>query len=605
MGARARRPDNATLPIRIAGGAASFGIGFANLSGVFNFLTKITGARRAARGAFYYICLGAVAGCSKGPVAEPVVPPAASKPIVSNPSQSAPATRPAELPDTLSNIPDLPELYDADTQNLLPRLAEKLATGSLEGKNFALQQLGAAGEEGALEVMRVLERVVDQSVYFGTIANCCQTLALTKTKNPRAVELLIRALKLESGTARVESAKALGALGDPAALPALQTAFATSDIAVRKVVISAIANINSPNADAALADIAKSDSTAIGFRQAAVANLVLRPIATAEKHLRECLQLPERMGDVALIALAPTGDPQIIQKVRAIAMDPTSLLCGAASMMLAKLQDYTGAIHNLRAADSNVRMLAGLQSIREALKLQKPRGEARAQVIEALKSRVEDPDKTVRIESIRLLVLLDARPDLTRDLESLASSDPVRIAESLDVLTDVEIADRRATKIIIEKMEAAPFARKGGYAQALGRLRDPAAAPFLERYLNGPTERVAGLDFYEYCSIQLSNLGVEGFEALKRGLDRETDPIRRAGLARGLTFFTVPRDAVSSLVRKLASDPAEHPEVRAIALRFLPIYEKNAGAEFLKRQLMSELHPGLRKLMNSLLFTYY
>ncbi|MBI3820979.1 MAG: hypothetical protein HY286_20000 [Planctomycetes bacterium] len=531
-------------------------------------------------------------------------PSAATKPSSAELLQSA--SRPSLLADTLKSLPILPELYDLDPGNLNARYAEKLVKGSLDAKNFAIRELGAAGEEAALEILRILEPIVDDPQQFGAISNCAQALSATKTKNQNAVKLLVRALGNPSGTARSDAARALGELKNPLALPALKAAFAVNELSVRKIIVHAIGLIDAPDADATLAEIAQSETIAFEFRKTAMESLAQRPIKNAEEHLRKCLNLPTPFGEAAAFGLVPTRDPEILKKVRAIAVDPTNLLCAAASIQLARIQDYSGAIHNLRSADNQVRLIAGLVSIREGVSSGPPTGESLEQVRAALRSKVNDADLQVRVESIRLLIMLGERPDLAADLENLKSNEPARISQGLDVLTDVMIADPVAVQPIIEKLEAAPLNRKAGYIQALGRLRDPRGVPALLKYLTGgEIQLVENIPLHEYAAIQLSNLGEAGFEALSRAIESEKDPERRLGLVRGLTYFTIPRDGVSALLRRVASNRSDHPEVRAIALRFIPTFEKSAGAAVLKRLLESEPDFGVRKLINWLLYTYY
>lgn len=572
----------------IAAAPARFGIGFANLSGVFTRNDKITHpAATLLPAALFFLLSHGIAGAQNTPQGPP--PP---------PEQPT-------MTDTLSKVPDLPNFYDADTSWLLGRYAEKLVSDGMDSKNFAIQELAKGGEEAALEIIRVLERYVGEPSRFGTIANCAQALALTKTRNTKATDLLAKALDIPSGTAQAEAVKTIGVLGHPQALGILKKAFNNQDPAVRRLVVIAIGKIGSAESDATLADIVRSETTAVGYRQTALDNLCARPIEAVEKYLREFTKLPSPLCDVALLGLTPTRDPEILKKVRAVATSPTNVLCGAASLLLAKVNDYSGAIFNLRAADATVRKLAGLSSIREAIRTSKPEGEVRSQVVDALRARTSDPDRDVRVEAIRLMIQLGETPDLSNDLKNLQSDDPRALSDGIEILTDIEVADRRATRTLMQKLEAAPFSLKMGFAQALGRLRDPEAATTLEKFMNGETAKTGGIFFYEYCAIQCSNLGKAGLDAVLRAFEREKDPIRRAGLARGLTYFAEPRAELRNAFRKIGGNTSEHPEVRAVLLRFIPIIEKSEGAAFLKRLLESEPDPQIRRLLNWLLFTYY
>lgn len=529
-------------------------------------------------------------------------PPANS---ANQPNAAAPAEGPG-IPDTLSQLKDLDHFYDENPANVYVRYAQKLIADGQEAKNFAIQQLGAAGEKGVSAILNVFEDYNSRPGYFGAVTNCCQAIAATKTKDKKAVDAMIRALRHESGTVRSEAARTLGLLGDPRALEPLKEAFFVHNPEHRKLVVKAIGSLDSPEVDAALFDIISSETVAQAFREAAVQSLSQRPLAGAELYLRKTLEMPSPLKEAALIALIPTRDSELLTKARVLASDPTTVFCSFASAALARNGEYEFAIKGLRDADANVRLLLGLVSVRQGIEAKMPEGDVRARIVEALRAREQDATSfEARVEAVRLLIKLGEIPAVDPYLKDLQSDEPIQFSRALDLLTDLQIADRRATKFIIEKLHSAPMNRKRGFAQALGRLRDPAAVPGLERYLSGATAIADGIWFCDYAAQQLSNLGEPGFRALERALAKITDPSRRVGIVTGLTFCSEPRQNIIVLLRKIAADPAEHPEVRAVAIRFLPLFEKTECVSFLKNCLAGESNWGLRRLINSTLFLYF
>ncbi|MFN0204733.1 MAG: HEAT repeat domain-containing protein [Planctomycetota bacterium] len=561
-----------------------------------------------------FVALLIIASCSQNHSESNSKPPAGSpegakatnpQPAANVQAQTNGVATGPSLPDTLSPLKDLDRFYDENPADLYARWAQKLIADGQEAKNFAIQQLGAAGEAGVGEILKVFEDYNSRSGYFGAVTNCCQAIAATKTRDARAIDAMVRALKHESGTVRSEASRTLGILRDPRALQPLKEAFFIHNVEQRKLVVKAIGSLDSPEVDAALFDIISSETVAQAFREAAVQALSLRPLGGAELYLRKTLTMPSPLKEAALIALVPTRDPDILQKARALASDPTTVFCSFASIALAKNGDYEFAIKGLRDADSSVRLLLGLVSIRGGIEAKMPEGELRTKIIEALRARENDENLEVAVEAVRLLIKLGETPEVAEDLRDLQSEDATKFSRALDLLTDLQIADRRATRTIVEKMHAAPMNRKRGFAQALGRLRDPAAVPDLERYLSGPSGFADGIWFCDYAAQQLSNLGEPGFRALERALKTNPEPARRVGLVSGVSFCSEPKKDIAALLRKIAADQAEHPEVRAVAIRYLPLLEKSECVAFLKNCLAAEPNWQIRRLLNSTLFLYF
>jgi HEAT repeat protein len=551
--------------------------------------------RRAAT-ALSIACLPLGTGCTR----EASAPPPSQ--VQSPPSvASRPSPEPV-VPDTLSGLRDLPEFYDEDPSTLLTRYARKLISDGQTAKNFALLQLAAAGEKGVPEIVAVMDEYMMKPGYFATITNCCQALAGTKTKDERAISALVRALHHESGTARSEAARSLGILRDGRAFPALKEAFSNSSIEERKVIVKALGNLDAAGVEAELYEIASSEIVAIGYREIAMQGLVQRPLAAAEPYLRKSLSLPTPLKQAALV---PTGDTQIVQKARSLALDPSTVFCSFASAALARVGDFDGALNGLRSNDANVRLLLGLGSIRAGVEAGKADGPQRRAIVEALRAREGDSDSRVRIEAMRLLVKLGETPPLDRDLADLESSATDRVAAALDSLTDLQIADRRATQPIVRKLHEAPLQRKRGFIQALGRLRDPASVPDVERYLYGPTDKVDGIWLCDYAAQQLANFGEPGFRALMRAWEKTGPPSRKLGIATAFTHCVEPRAEISAQLLKIAENASEHPEVRAVAIRFLPIFMKGECVPPLKRLLSIERNRDVRRLINSTLFEYF
>jgi hypothetical protein len=527
------------------------------------------------------------------------------------------ASRPQAPRDTLSSIPELAELFDGDTTNLAPRFAAKLARGSRFGVQFAIQQLGKMGERAVPEILRVLEPLQNEDQQFAAITNCCQALNLTKTRDPRALAALGKLIHHKSGSASSEALRTLGYLGDPSSLAPLREAFDSSGIEQRVVIVRAIGRLEGADADAALLAIANDEGIAAGFRMDAVDALAVRPLATAESYLRKLVDQPRPAGEKAIIALVATRDPEIVARARRLAMswnDPALRgLAGLAVAALASIGEIDPALAALRDADPQIRVGLGLVGLKNAIRNASPSGELRARIVAALRDAERypereggaggDPTNLDRIEAMRCLVLLGEKPTIARDLADLASGDPQRVSDSLTVVTDKEVADRRSTPYLLQALEKAPLSRKRGFMQALGRLRDPAAVAAIANYLAGPTEFSDGNWLYEYAALQLANLGDAGVAALLDALAKTKDPERRRAIAEGISHSSGAR-ALEAL-RAIAADTNDDPEVRAVAIRILPDLEGEAAAGYLKRLLASEPDARIRRLLNFTLHDRY
>ncbi|MEO6954706.1 MAG: HEAT repeat domain-containing protein [Polyangia bacterium] len=126
-------------------------------------------------------------------------------------------------------------------------------------------------------------------------------LVLAKSKDPRAVAALSKALKDENPTVRGTAASALGAIGDPSAKDALQSVASDSDGFVRSQVAKALAMLGGGGSKKG-----QKFYLAIGFSGAAPGNTLVRDALA-----RELQKLP----DVALSGGGPdlTG-PAISQR---------------------------------------------------------------------------------------------------------------------------------------------------------------------------------------------------------------------------------------------------------------------------------------------------
>jgi HEAT repeat protein len=346
----------------------------------------------------------------------------------------------------------------------------------------------------------------------------------------------------------------------------------------------------------------------------AVDALAIRPIATSEPYLRKLLGEARPVGEKATIALVASRDPAILTRARAIAMawsDPALRgLAALAVSALASVGDIDPALAALRDPDPEIRLGLGLVGLRSAIRNAKPSGALREAIVTALRAAERYPEKEAaggadpknlnRLEAMRCLVDLGEMPTIDRDLEDLASGDPQRVSDALSVLTDREIADKRATPLLLQLLEKAPLSRKRGFLQALGRVRDPAAAPAMATYLTGPGDFTDGIWLYEYAALQLANLGDAGVAALADALAKTKDPERRRAIVEGLSHSSGAR--ADAALRAIAEDTADDAETRAVAIRALPDIEGDAAAGFLKRLLASEPDPRIRKLLNFVLF---
>ncbi len=528
-------------------------------------------------------------------------------------SASAPAGGPAPsaaldgLPDTLASIPSQPEFWDEDPSRLLPRLASKLERGSAEARRLAIDWMAGQGEEAVPEILRVLERNATDPAHFGVAVNACEALARTRTSSPAAREALVRLLRHASGTVRTSASRALGQLGRPEAIEPLWEAFLRADAVERVAILRDLGKIDDALTDERLAALVADAARSAAERQSALEILASRPVARVGDHLAAALDEPTPLPEIASLALLARGDDAAIALARRLATDvrgPLAPHLGAkASLALALSGDLDAALAALRDGDANTRLHVGVAALRGALAGGALAASARTRALEGIRLAAGDADTVVRLEAIRTLRDAGEMLPLEDDLEDLASSDPIRESAGLTVTTDLQVADPRAVPILISKLRAAPFVRKRGYAQALGRLADPRAATVLEEFLDGPSERTDGILFADYAAIQLSNLGGAGLAALERGLERVREPGRRIGIVRAIAGST--EDAAKPILERIASDRSEHREIRAVAIRAFPRVVGLEGARILKRLLATETDELVRRLLNATLWELY
>lgn len=510
----------------------------------------------------------------------------------------------ASLPDTLSSVPEKPELYDADTSDLLPRYAAKLVSGSRLGRQFATQRLAEMRDRAVPEIVRVLQKAGRGQFAFGAAVNACETLQLLGVSHPDAVKALCETLRHESGTARTTAAKALGAIRAPEAFEPLKAAFHQTDAIERVSHLRAIGSLNSPEIEPFLVQILQGSQWSLAVRSAAAEALAARPRETAEQQWRALADSPPPVGHMMNIALAATGDAKSAQFARMMSNQYGNPMCLPATVTLAKAGDLEPALAALREKDSEVRLKLGLFALREVITAKPPIPYSRSTVVAALVARNEDPDLTVRIEALRCLRILGEPLPVDADLADLTHTDPARVSRALEVVTDHQVADPRAVPILLKRLHEAPLRSKRGFVQALGRLRSGDAAPELARYLAGPHDVIDGIAFSDYVALQLANLGDAGAQALCEALEREKSPARRLGLVQALSGSPSAK-AMAALERVAESLEGEHREVRAAAIRGIPTLAGDRGAKILKRLLSVETDLAIRRLLNATLFDLY
>ncbi|MBL8694863.1 MAG: HEAT repeat domain-containing protein [Planctomycetes bacterium] len=517
---------------------------------------------------------------------------------------SQPHSTDPTLPDTLSSVPEKPELYDADTSDLLPRYAGKLVAGSRYGRQFATQRLAEMRDRAVPEVVRVLKKVGRDPFSFGAAVNACETLQLLGVSHPEAVAALCETLRHESGTARTSAAKALGALRAPEAFEPLQAAFLQTDAIERVSHLRAIGSLRTSEVDPFLVQILEGSQWSLAVRSAAAEALAARPRETAEKQWRALAESPPPVGHIMKIALAATGDAESVQFARMMSNQYGNPMCLPATVTLAKSGDLEPALAALREKDSEVRLKLGLFALREVITAKPPIPYSRPTVAAALVARNEDPDLTVRIEALRCLRILGEPLPVDADLADLMHADPARVSRALEVVTDHQVAEPRAVPILLKRLHEAPLQGKRGFVQALGRLRSGDAARELARYLAGPHDVVDGIAFSDYVALQLANLGEAGAQALCEALELEKSPTRRLGLVQALSGSSSSK-ALDALERVAQTMEGEHREVRAAAIRGIPALAGDRGAKLLKRMLSVETDLAIRRLLNATLHDLY
>ncbi|HKE01500.1 MAG TPA: hypothetical protein VKE69_10855, partial [Planctomycetota bacterium] len=340
----------------------------------------------------------------------------------------------------------------------------------------------------------------------------------------------------------------------------------------------------------------------IATASAAASGLLLRPPKRVESLLRGLLDAPAPIGDSIAVVLAPLGDERALAVARRVAADTTSKLASGALTALALAGDLDPLLGALRTGDPKVRSMIALPALKARVSAGPLAPADRDRILTALRDRATDDEPTVRIEALRMIGRLGETPPLDAAIADLESPDLRRVSRALDLATDTQIRDNRATPILARRLPETPFPERWGMAQALGRLRDPAGAPALESQLSDRTVQ-NGIPFGDYAAIQLSNLGPAGFDALARALDREADPARRVVLVNAIAATDDPR--VVDRLRAVATATSEHREVRAAAIRSIPLLRKDGGASILRAMLSVEREPAIRRLLNHVLFDLY
>jgi multisubunit Na+/H+ antiporter MnhG subunit len=198
---------------------------------------------------------------------------------------------------------------------LLPRRTAEAGQGeSRLGRSFARALLAAALVLVLAPAVAHADRVGDLSraLVSGKTekARISAAVSLARLKDTRSLKPFIRALSDDSNVVRALAATALGFLGDPAALPALQRAGRDSDMTVRRRAQDAIAQIRR---DQAGATVAARTLAPMPARGAGMANYAIAP--------RE-----ERPGQQLFVVLKSTQDKSMgnttskVRQLRAIEM---------------------------------------------------------------------------------------------------------------------------------------------------------------------------------------------------------------------------------------------------------------------------------------------
>ncbi len=495
--------------------------------------------------------------------------------------------------------------YERNVADLVPIHVEKLRAGQGEPLKRAKEELGAAGEEGALALSRFFDEHFADPARGPFLDNALDAASLNPTETAHA--LLLRALTHANESVRQRAMQGLvSGRARPEDFEIFRERLEGNDTRVlRSLYARALFECDAKRAAREVVRWLREK------RHQDVWNEVVRGLAASrdDEVAQSCAELFSMVEEpFAIWVAAPAAraaDERALGFLRGEleAEAPARRIAAVQVLAEAGLGDELSAA--LEDPDDTVRVLA-LDAI--------ARGpEVSAQARELLASALADASPGVRAVALKQLCRLGDAAAIDLALEHLGGG-PERLQPALQALRGPMEVDRalarRALDAILERQrleQHRPIQQRTATYKALGVVPLREAAVFLRQVAlsaEAASETIERLRAHDWLMIQASNTGAEGRAYLFEELAGEADPLRRLDLISAVA--SARDDSTREALLAVAEERGRSPyEVLFAASRVVKTGPARLVAPRLKRVAATIEDARARSAMQCLLWAWY
>jgi len=495
--------------------------------------------------------------------------------------------------------------FDEDTSDMLSVLIEKLQNSQRDVLRNVREELAAAGEPALVELDRLVRRIYSDPHASPTLMNALAVVRLSDAADSAVAQELLRyCLGHPQETVRTAAVRALTDHAAPEAFDDLMALLQIATDAGRQDLVSALFGADRVRFEEVFAGwldagefqdlwVPAARLTAAGADAATAERFASRIALVNDPRVRAFLvatqdKAPDPEGRLAILELQLESENGLLRSVALDALEFTSA---------------TGAIGDVLRSDEDSLLrarAAGLLSVRAS----------EEEAADALRVGLFDDDDKIRETALSGLLSI-ADPGAVDTLLEMWGGGRRELGIATRAARDHWDVNpgltKRAFEVLRGRLEARasePLAQREALLQAIAQIPGPESTDYLLALSRSESGTVVGLPAHRYLTMQTSNTGPLGRDALRAAWRVEEDQRRRFDLlwAGSLHHDDATRDFLIEVLQAERSLPHERLWVAERLAREGPA---KIAAPLLKRANLRIVDPDVRPAFECLLWRWY
>ncbi len=495
--------------------------------------------------------------------------------------------------------------FDEDTSDMLPVLIEKLQRSQRDVLRNVREDLAAAGEPALVELDRLVRRVYSDPHASPTLMNALAVVRLsTAADSAVAQELLRYCLGHPQETVRTAAVRALTDHAAPEAFDDLLALLQIATPAGRQDLVSALYRADRVRFEEAFAGWLDAGEFQDLWEPSARLTAAGADAATAERFAPRIVQVEDVRVRAFLLATQDKA-PAVEGRLAILdgMLEADNGLLRSAALNALEFTSATGRIGEVLRSDADPLLRARAAGL---LAARVPDEEA----VDALRVGLFDDDDKIRETALSGLLSIADAGAVDTLLEMWGGGRRelgIATRAARDHWDAVPSLSKRAFGVLRERLEARagePLAQREALLQAIAQIPGPESTDYLLALSNSEVGAVAGLPAHRYLTMQASNTGPRGREALRASWRIEADEGRRFDLlwAGSLHHDDANREFLIEVLQAERSLPHERLWVAERLAREGPA---QIAAPLLKRANLRIVDPQVRPAFECLLWRWY